>query len=558
MLNSRLHFLGLLFFGLSWLSYDHYRPWVNFHAEALAIIGLTAFAFGLLFRLTTTLNMPTLVKRIALVALIPWVQYSLGISLFAGDALICSIYVAALAAAVWVGFAMAQVQNGTERNGPAGLMHSFWIVAMISAAIGMAHWFNIEEPLGMYVVQGQIGQRAMGNLGQANQLATLLLMGLIAFAWAYERFFVGPITLTIGSSFLTIALVMAHSRAGILGAFLVVSFIIWKKRRFPTRLQTIALVIWLLLYIGGTLILPFASHALLISEDLSISRPQEIGYRVTMWKQVAYAITQAPWVGYGWNQTPTAHAAGAIAFPFSVTYTNAHNFILDILAWNGIPIGLLILGAIGWWFLSRMRSVSTRNSIFGMAALLPFAMHSMVEYPFAYAYFLIAAGFMVGFVEAERGKFKVVTLNLRWVLPLVFVWTGIGSYLIYEYLLIEEDFRVVRFENLKLGNTPPEYEVPKVRMLSQMSTMLNASRLRANTGMSLADLETLRKASARFSYGALRFRYAQALALNGNPLGALSQLEIIKGMYGVEYYDACIIELKRLSEHKYPQLAAVI
>ena len=554
---SRTNVLGLLAFSASWLAYDHYRPWVNFHSEALAVAGCLGLVLSLLARSDAARTAPVICGWILVTAMLPWLYYFTGVGLFAGDALICSMYLCALSAAAWIGSTSAERNNTADTPVLSGLMHCLWIVAMASAAIGLAQWLELSGPLAMYVVQSDLGDRAMGNLGQANQLATLLLIGIVTFAWAYERGVFGGLAFGLGTALLTLVLVMTQSRAGMISVFLIAGFLIWKQRTLKTRLTSRAVVAWAVAFVIGTLMLPYFSDALMYSEVRSLDSAEPINQRITMWKQVGFAIWQSPWVGYGWNQTPTAHAAGAVAFPSSVTYTNAHNFVMDILAWNGLPVGLLLCGAIGWWFVTRIWRCSTLDAVFAMAALLPFAMHSMVEYPFAYAYFLIAAGFMAGIVEANHLRAKFVGVMHKLVWPLVIVWSGIGGYLVYEYFLIEEDFRVVRFENLNIGQTPTEYEVPHIWMASQMATMLQASRLRAHPGMSPEDIETLRSASSRFAFGALRFRYAQALALNGDPNGAVSQMAIIRGMYGEVYYQACKAVLREEGE-KYPQFANLL
>ena len=558
MFTSRLNAIGLIFFTLSWLNYDHYRPWLNFHAEAFAIFGLSCLALSLLFRSGNAFKAPKVSKWIAFVAVVPWIQYFSGISLFAGDALISGMYLLVLSCAVWVGFQIALTANNSEESKVAGLMHSLWVAAGVSAAIGLAQWFNVQEPVGMYVVQSDIGDRAMGNLGQPNQLATFLLMGMVAFAWVFERKLIGRVAFGLGIGFMTLVLVMAYSRAGMIGVLLVAGFFLWKKRRLHSRIGWLPIVAWVGLYVAGTIALPPISEMLLMSDNQSFSRPEAVGQRVMMWKQVGYAIWQAPWFGYGWNQTPTAQAAGAVAYPYSVTYTNAHSFVMDMLAWNGLPLGLLLVGVIAWWFLSRLWACTSRDSVFAMAALLPFAMHSMVEYPFAYAYFLVAAGLFVGVVEAGHSGAKPVSFRRNWVLPIVIVWAGIGSYVVYEYLLVEEDFQVTRYENLKIGQTAAGYQPPNVWMLSHMGTMLKAARMKAHPGMSATEIETLRTVSSRFAYGAVRFRYAQALALNGDPKGAVNQLAIIHGMYGQQYHAACLAELQLLANTQYPQLAAIL
>ncbi|MDO9199526.1 PglL family O-oligosaccharyltransferase [Rhodoferax sp.] len=555
---SRSYALGLLLFTLSWLAYDHYRPWVNFHSELLAFLGL----FGLLASVLLHARGPAVLPRasvwIAVAVLVPWLQYATGVSLFAGDALLSSLYLSGLLAAIFVGYSFGRSEPGHPAHALMGLVHCLWIAAMASAAIGLAQWLDVQGPLQMYVVQTDFGDRAMGNLGQPNQLATLLLMGMAAFSYVYERRVIGRPVFFLGIGFMTGVLILTQSRAGMLSALVVAAFLIWKKGTTTSRLSAKAVVCWVACFLIGTFSLPYLSEALLLADVRSISAAEPVSQRWRMWQQIAYAVAQSPWVGYGWNQTPTAHAAGAIAFPSSVTYTNAHNFVMDMLAWNGLPLGILLTGAIAYWFVTRIWATVRLDAVHAMACLLPIAVHSMLEYPFAYAYFLIAAGLMVGIVEAAMVRVKTTAVNVGWAWGFLAAWVAVGSYLTYEYFLIEEDFRIVRFENLRIGKTPETYDIPHVWMASHMAAMLKAARQVAEPDMSKADMENMRRVSERFAYGAVRFRYALALALNGDPAGATRQLAIIRGIYGEGYYAACKEEVRRLEREKYPQLAAVI
>lgn len=497
---------------------------------------------------------PRAVYWVAAVALLPWLQYFLGISLFAGDALIASLYLLGLAAAIWIGYGWACIAAG---DGSETAFYILWFVALVSSAIGLLQWLNLQDILTMYAVQTDIGDRAMGNLGQPNQLATLLLMGMISLGWTFEQRRIGRTGLTAGVAFMTIVLVLAQSRAGMLSAVVVASFFLWKNQTAPTRIPSKYVMLWLVAYGTMVLALPFVHELLLMSDARSMNVSVDSA-RVTIWKQVLSGIGQAPWLGYGWNQTPTAHAAGSLAVPGSMTYTNAHNIVLDILAWNGIPLGMLLTLACAYWFVSRMWGATQSSAVYAMACLLPIAVHSMVEYPFAYSYFLLTAGLMIGIVEASHQGIKVFKLNLRWVgitLPLCF---ALGGYIVYEYLLVEEDFRVVRFENLHIGQTPIEYKAPRIWMLSHMGAMLTAARQQAAPGMRPDELENLRKASLRFPYGSLALRYALALGLNGNPVAATREMAVIRGMYGDYYYHAAVSVLRELQNTKYPELSLVV
>lgn len=557
MTASRFHAFGILCLAFSWLAYDHYRPWVNFHSEALALLGVGLLVVSrCLVRNGSVAQAPRIIWWVMATALLPWLQYAMGISLFAGDALLASLYLCGLGAAIWLGYSYA-VAWPEKDAALTSVFYMLWFVALVSAAIGMLQWLNLQGPLAMYVVQTDAGDRAMGNLGQPNQLATLLLMGMAALAWTYERKRIGRLGLIVGIAFMSVALVLAQSRAGMLSALVGAIFLIWKNNAAPERIAPRYVFAWLLAYGAAVQMLPYFQDFLLMGGGRSMNLGVDSA-RVTIWKQMLSGIGQSPWLGYGWNQTPTAHAAGSLAVPGSMTYTNAHNIVLDILAWNGVPLGLVLTAACAYWFVSRMHGAMRSNAVYAVACLLPIAVHSMVEYPFAYSYFLLTAGLMVGIVEASHRGIHTIRLNLRWVGCALAAWFVLGSYMVYEYLLIEEDFRIVRFENLRIGQTPVEYKVPDIWMFSHMASMLKAGRQQALPGMKPDDLENLRKASLRFPYGALGLRYALALGLNGDPAGATRQMAVVRGMYGEYYYQAAVSVLRALQQEKYPELSKVV
>jgi len=549
---SRTYALGLLFFTLSWLASDHYRPWVNFQSELLAFIGLGGLLISVLLHQSGTVVFPRAIGWIAVVVLVPWAQYAAGITFFGGDALMSSLYLSGLLAAIFVGYTLARANAG---YGLTGLMHSLWVAAMVSAAIGWVQWLNLQLPIGMYVVLPEFGEPAMGNLGQPNQLGTLLLMGMIAYGYIYERRFIGPFGFVLGIFFMTAALVMTHSRAGMLGVLAVGGFFVAKRSRMSSRLSVVQVLGWVLLFGVANVVSPYIDQVLMFDagrEPLFTSNG-----RALIWRQMLAGISKSPWLGYGWNQTATAHMAGTLDFPGWMTVTYAHNILLDIIAWNGVPLGLGLIGLGGYWFCTRIYRVSDLKAIYAMACLLPFTIHSLVEYPFAYAYFLIEAGLMIGIVEASVGLARGWQIKRLWVGSALLAWSVVGGYIVYEYVLIEEDFRIVRFENLRIGKTEAAYQVPKPWMLSHMATMLKVSRQPAVPNMTEQQLSELRQVSFRFPYGSINLRYAIALGLNGDPVGARRMLEVIRATYGPIYYGDAKVGWQE-SVEKYPQLKAII
>lgn len=555
-LGSFLHAFGILFFAASWLAYDHYRPWINFHSESLAFLGVGLLVASCCMaddkKVTHT---PKIVYWVLAVILIPWIQYVFKINWFAGDALISSFFIYGLAAAIWLGYSYAKDSNDQQSLLP--IFCVLWLAAIASASIGLLQWLNLQEPLTVYVVQTDFGDRAMGNLGQPNQLATLMLIGIASLAWTFEKKRIGTTGLVVGVAFLTLALILSWSRAGMLSALAVSVFLLWKSVTSATRLRPRHIFAGVGMYGLGLLLAPNLQDFIMLGGSRSMNIAND-SFRPIIWKQVLTGISQAPWFGYGWNQTPTAHSFASIAVPGLLTYTNAHNIVLDLVAWNGIPLGMLLTGLCGWWFLSRLYHVRHVNAVYAMAALLPVLVHSMVEYPFAYAYFLLTAGLMVGIVEAAHVGVKTVSLKLRWIVASLGIWFVIGIGIVFEYLQIEKDFVVVRFENIRVGQTPTEYAAPNILLLSHMGAMLDAFRQKVTPGMSPEALENLQKASLRFAQGSLNLRYAIALGLNGNSAEATRQFATIRGMYGPAYYQSAVNIMRALQRQKYPELGLVI
>lgn len=543
--------LGWVLFGLSWLLPNHYRPWVNFHSEAMAFGALAALMTGMLLVRPAAVRWPVVAGWILVMTLVPWLQRALEISLFAGDALLNSYYLLAWAAAIFLGY---HLTSGKDGRSVLALMHMLWIAALLSAMIGLTQWLKLEEVLGIYATQTDFGDRVMGNLAQPNQLATLLLMGMVALGYVFERGVIGRLGFAMGISFMTAVLVLTQSRAGILGVLTITLFFLLKLSHLPSRLNAKLVLAWALWFIAATALLPYVNELLLIGGGrTTLSTTSD---RVLIWLQTLEGISQAPWLGYGWNQTSSAQMVGALAYPSDITISYAHNVLLDIVAWNGIPLGLLLIGVGIYWFCTRTYRAVGLEASYAMACLLPFTIHSLVEFPFAYAYFLLVAGLMMGIVEASMGPARGWQISRRWSSFILAVWVMIGAYMTYEYLLIEEDFRIVRFENMHVGKTEASYQVPDVWMLSHMATMLKVARQPAVPGMTAQQLDDLRRVSSRLPWGALNLRYAIALGLNGDAVGARHMMAVVHAMYGERYYSAAKAVWSETAD-KYPQLKAV-
>ncbi len=73
------------------------------------------------------------------------------------------------------------------------------------------------------------------------------------------------------------------------------------------RIAWPAPILWVTGCVFSRLLVVPVHHMLLLGKGRGIELTDSNG-RWLIWKQVASGIEQAPWLGYGWNQTPEAHA----------------------------------------------------------------------------------------------------------------------------------------------------------------------------------------------------------------------------------------------------------
>lgn len=554
--------MTFLLFALAWLLPNHYPPWTNFHSEVVAFTALGCLALPLFKHSHNSFFAPAISIASLLLVAVPWLQFALGLVFFAGDAFISAFYAAGFTLAIILGYSCSEhciSSSGCLWPLPA---HALLTAASLSALLAVLQWLSLTDDFTIFVAVTDIGDRAMANLGQPNQLGTLLLMGLVALTQMFEMRKISNLLLVVCGVFLTWAIVLTESRTAIMSALITAGFLFYKIRSrgrlgMPLRLQNTHVLLWLALFWAAALCAPVVNSALLLSGDRQIELLDNNG-RFAIWLQTLHAVYMSPWVGYGWNQTPIAQAVGALHRPGDLAFTSAHNVLLDLFAWAGLPLGLSMAVGFGYWLYTRARMVKTTESVYALAMLLPFLVHSMLEFPFAYAYFLLMAGLLIGVVESE------FAMTHRFVVPKpvaafgLAVMTAVGGYSAYEYFSIEEDYRVARFENLKVGRTPEDYVRPDILIHTQLAAMLATLRQPAVPNMTSEQVERLRKVSLRFGARTLVYRYAVSLGLNGQPTAAAHQMLIFKGMFGERPYQRFKLELRKLQAEKYPELAAVI
>ena len=553
----------LLTLSLGWILSDHFPPWTSFHAEAPAFAaGVLALVSCFYFSKSQrgALKLPVAVLLPLALGLIALFQWLAGQVMYGGDALVAVIYLMTFAIAwVW-GYQWATVDTSGRLIEVVSAV--LLVAGLITTWQVMAQWLYVEVYFNGWVLDAMKESRPTGNLGQPNQTATLLLMSVVAAVILAQKGRYGFKTLVALLVMLGWAVVLTQSRTALLSAAVLTAGYWAFNWSDPTkRRERIGALVWF----GGLLLAGWLlqqANAIHVASKQGIGAENMVttGARPLMWMQLLAALMERPWFGYGWQQVSMAHQAGAMQIAGTTQTSYAHNAVLDLALVIGLPLAVLVLGLVAWWLLRRYPVLRKHpDASRALFLTLPFFVHAQLELPHAYAYFLVPVGLLLGAIDAWTRPATALTKAVSGKAALVFAaaWCALLGAVAYEYMLVEEDFRVNRFENRRLGETPEDYRPPELLLLTQFGDMLQAMRLRAEPGMTAEQLTTLERASTRYIWAPLLYRTALAHALNHQPEVAQRHLLTIKRMFHAEIYEEGRVSWLRMQKDRYPELAAV-
>jgi hypothetical protein len=543
LITNLLELFGLILIGVAWLVSDHYMPWLCAYNDSVAAAALLCLLAPTVSRLHSSKPraVPAAFWALVAVACIPWLQWTLGQLAFFDDAMLGSVYVLGLALAVLCGFEWAR------RDGPGSATRMAIVLvagAAVSAGIALMQGLEVGD-LGLWALPDARGGRAGANLAQPNNLATLLGLGALAVLLLRER---GRLGAGSAASLLVLLLLGAattQSRAAMLfGPAVLLGWWLVRRRGVPVRTSLAAISLttaahWLLVYSW-----PLLQKALRLHDVAgTLAQRQGGGERLKAWAMFFDALSAAPWLGVGWLQTASAQLSVAERHGplLDAVYQHAHNVLLELVLWCGYPLGLLLCAALLYWFTDRARRVTSVEAVVGLLMVTVLLIHSLLELPHHYAYFLIPVGWWAGRVEHDVGADIERGASWRW-LP-VGLSLAMVVCLLKDYPAVEESYRRALFETRRIGPAHAGELVPDAPFLPSLTTTLHWVRTPAVAGMSAQDLASLESSTKRFPYPASMVKLAYAWALNGRLPQAVQMFEKIYFVHGLPAYQVALGEL---------------
>ena len=545
---------GLAAVGLGWNLPNHYPLWTTFHSELFSAIGLCLLFAGVVWRslapwpassevagtpVRTSVPLPTAARVWLVIALIPTLQYATGGLVFRGDAGLGFLYGVGIVLGLYTGYLWA-LQAGTKTVVKA--LHLTIVLASLAAGwLALVQWLRLPTP-GWWAMD-LINDRPYGNFGQPNLFALLMVMGIVSVTMLFEmRAVDSRLSYAVALLFFGWCLLISGSRANAFGMLAVTAVWFLTRHRVPSRLRVIDVLLALAIGYAVYRSLGLIEDALYLKVD-ALRPPLEVGPRKGIWLQFCSAILARPWAGYGFGQGVLAlrEVAGSVQSHYNSIY--AHNLVLDLMTWVGIPAGLVLSLALGGWVLSWLRRDPDsglwvqRHGVF--ALWLALFCHAMLEYPHAHTYFLLPAALLAGAVTAGRDSPATgrVTAS-RPAMALAALTALLLAATAVDYFQFETEFRSLRFDKANFVGTEAHEPPTAPWVLDQLGLLNESAHFEPRRGMPQDQIDKLGRLSRRFHLLPTRFTYAKALALNGRMPEAEHELLTIRSLYHPAVYDA--------------------
>jgi Virulence factor membrane-bound polymerase, C-terminal/O-Antigen ligase len=373
-------------------------------------------------------------------------------------------------------------------------------------------------------------------MAQANHLSSLLLLGVVGSLWFFERARIGSATTSVLVAFLGFGVVMTQSRSAWVAILAIAGCWLVMRKRLGSRTSPWAAAAGVLMFAGATSLWPTVNAQLELATVATVGQRLEAGTRTTHWSVLLDAIGHRPWGGYGWNQVSVAQQETALAhLPSGEWITYSHSTALDLLIWNGIPIGLAVLALVAVWLIHRIRRCVDLDSWVSLSGIAVLSVHALVEYPLAYTYFLLPLAMMVGPVETQRVCAKTSPNDLAPRAGLLASLLTLGSLTAWvgaEYVIVEEAERRIRLKEAGYAQASQNPWVPtEVRLLDGPRDFLWMRMTEPAADMTTADLDRLRRVTTRYAQPGSLTRYAIAAGLNGRIDDARRSLALLCNLW---------------------------
>jgi len=475
--------IAYLVLGLSFLNPNTSLPWINFQQEFLAIFSLFLLVFyGLKEKEREKFKVPNgIIYTLIFIFICVFFQYLLGFFYFKQDVILFLLYFCIFIIVCIISYNFdLKILN---------LFKSLIIISLISVFIQLLQWFDFQS----LWLRTSYFNRPSGNLGQPNQLSTFLFMGLYSLSYIRKENELNTFIYLCVSFFIIFGIALTDSRTAWLVLFLSLIIVIFRDKS-----EVKYLLLKITFYIISIFTIKLINKKLIINSNFEIRNLESL--RLYNWNQLFEAIIERPYFGYGVNQTTLAQSIVSEKVKSVEYLTYAHNILIDLFLWFGLPIGLVIFT--GCFFLFYIKYYCNKElDTYIFLILSAFIVHCNLEYPFTYAYFLIPVGIILGsYYKGEFTKInKIYFINFIYIVYLFLV------ILCFEYFLLKKQITDLIFEN-RINNKSQTYTYRIIDALS--FSEIYKFKNYCNVSLKYKEKEHFENVYYRYPYGRNIYLYA--------------------------------------------------
>jgi len=564
--------ISLALVGLMWvlpfLYPAHAYPITTFHQEWLAgLLGLIAASWLLWPPTWQRLAIPGVVLLPLGMLLLGVLQWSQGKLAYPGQAGLLAVYL------LWAALLMLlgqRLRNAFGLPALAMTLAACMVVgAELNAASGIIQHFGWHTPLDHWITR-RIASQTYGNLAQPNHFADQLALGIVSLAGLYAsgRLTSRPTIMLVLPLLFTLTL--SGSRSGGLYLLWLAGSAWWWQKRQPELRPLWYFGLWLLIGFAamhGLIKLPLFQG----TGDASSSWGrlyQESGgnsIRLFLWQEALHIWAEHPWLGTGFGQFGWQHFLLGPEWRNPVItgyYNNAHNLLFQLGAEFGLAGVLLLLSTLLAWLLRSRQEPRTLWHWWGYSMLAVLLIHSLLEYPLWYSYFLGIAALLLGMLDRATLRLSLPLSGWLATAPLILIGLILSFSLHSGYRELENLLSHFPTRELKNDRTVIEQDQAVLNRLAASPLLRPYAELYLNTMYTPNSINRAYKQALNqrvlhcFPFGQPAYREMLLLALSDRTIEAQQVLEQALWSYPEEFprhYDL-LVQLAQNNPARYEGL----
>jgi O-antigen ligase len=437
--------ISLALVGLMWvlpfLHYRHAYPLTTFDQEWWAVVlGLLAMVTLMGKAYWQSAQTPRVILLPLSLAVVALVQYAIGKVVYFEQCMLYMLYLLFVAQLMLLG-AWLRRSMGIEQVAVT-LAFALLCGTELSAAIGIYQHFGFHSGFDGVIVR-KISAGLYGNLAQPNHYANYITLGVVSLGMLYQQRKINVMYAVALALPLLFVMTLSGSRTTWLYILAMVMLSVWMSYRNR--------VLRPLLYFAITIFCAYlAMHWLVV--QLPVSTGQEVDtnslrmsdtsshIRLYLWHEAVLIFMQSPLLGVGFGQYAFHHfELQPILQPAYVSglYNNAHNVVLQLAAETGLAGLLALFVSMGAWVFGLRNAERSAAHWWCYALIAVITIHSLLEYPLWYAYFLAIIAFLLGMADETSFKIDMPRLGRAAMVVLILLGMFLMGQLKYNYLQLK-------------------------------------------------------------------------------------------------------------------------